>query len=70
MLSTFDPYDGIDVKTAINKIMGWIGDDNIASFILIVLVFKFFLIEYMTNSVKAFKVDEYSEFNLVYTKAK
>lgn len=50
--------------------MGWIGVGIFGLLILIVLFFKTFLIEYLTNNSKSLRIDGYSEFNLVYTKVK
>lgn len=50
--------------------MGWVGVANLSALIIIVIVFKTFLIDYMTTSVKAHRVEGYSEFNLVYTNTK
>jgi hypothetical protein len=51
-------------------IMGWVGVANLGALIFIVIFFKAYLIEYMTNSTKALRVDGYSEFSLVYSKTK
>jgi hypothetical protein len=50
--------------------MGWVGVASLALIILVLLVFKLFLIDYMANNVKALRIEGYSEFSLVYSKAK
>jgi hypothetical protein len=50
--------------------MGWVGVASLAFLILVLIVFKLFLIDYMANNAKALRVEGYSEFNLVYSKAK
>lgn len=46
----------VDPDVSVNKVMGWIGVANLGALILIVLFFKTFLIDYMTNTVKSLRV--------------
>ena len=57
-------YDGAP------SIVGWLGVAVLSLLILIFLFFKFYLLEYLGNSVKALRIDGFSEYNLVYTKSK
>lgn len=64
LVTIAEVYDGVA------KVMGWIGVATLALLIVLVLVLKVFIIDYMSNSLKAIHLDGYSQFNLVYTKAK
>lgn len=66
LTAIYPAYNGFSV----NQIMGYVGIANAGALIVIVVVSKLFLIEYMSNTVKSLKIEGYSEFNLVYNKAK
>lgn len=66
LTATYPDYNGFSV----NQIMGYVGIATIGALIVAVAVFKLYLLEYMTNTVKSLKVEGYSEFNMVYNKTK
>lgn len=52
--------NSVDPSVTVNMVMGWIGVANLGALILIELFFKTFLLEYMSNNVKALRVEGYS----------
>ena len=58
------------IYQGVNYIMGFLGVANLALLFVIVLFFKSYLLEAMANNAKTLRIDGYSEFNLVYNKAK
>ena len=50
--------------------LGWLGVGFICLLIVVVIIFKAFVLPYQENYLKSCRVDGFSEFNLVYLKKK
>lgn len=50
--------------------MGWLGVGLIVLLICLVIIFKWFILPHMEASLKARRIDGYSEFNLFYLNKK